>query len=379
MKKDKKSRLCAAGMAWLLLLGGSLLLSGCDEPPELEEILAGGEVPDGGGDGGGEVPDGGGDGGGEDDGGALGTVLAANSFSNGTGATGSAIDLIKAAKDAGSTSVTVNLSAGTETEVVQFADETDLGTGGLVLTHTGDQGTWTSPAEVTIDGGGGTVALPETPDQHPHPLITVGSGVTLTLKNITFTGSPGDGTHRYNSSLIKVNSGGTLILETGAGIKGNTRMWFDTVPGAGGVTVFGTLIMNGGEISGNKTTSDSNNGGGVYVGSGGIFTMNGGIISNNAAGDLSYGAWGGGVYVGNNGAFTMSGGTISGNYCKQSGGGVRVYDNAVFKKTGGTIYGSDAADSLKNTASVGGHAVSVSTEWVSYDNTMGETDNYPVP
>jgi sugar lactone lactonase YvrE len=39
-------------MAWLLLLGGALLLSGCDEPPELEETPA---TPDGGGTGGGGV------------------------------------------------------------------------------------------------------------------------------------------------------------------------------------------------------------------------------------------------------------------------------------------------------------------------------------
>jgi hypothetical protein len=42
-----------------------------------------------------------------------------------------------------------------------------------------------SPAEVTLDGGGMEIALAEGAGS----VITVGSGVTLTLKNITFKGS----------------------------------------------------------------------------------------------------------------------------------------------------------------------------------------------
>jgi hypothetical protein len=60
---------------------------------------------------------------------------------------------------------------------------------------------------VIIDGGERTVDL--TGSANSSPLITVGTGVTLTLRNITFKGlnATGDGTNNI-VSLIKVESGG---------------------------------------------------------------------------------------------------------------------------------------------------------------------------
>jgi hypothetical protein len=112
----------------------------------------------------------------------------------------------------------------------------------------------------------------------------------------------------------------------------------------------GTLEMNAGsKISGNTTF---HNGGGVAVYNGGTFIMSGGDISGNTAN-----SYGGGVY----GTFTMSGGAISGNTAYHGGGVYVVYVYGTFtKESGGVIYGSNASDDLKNTAKNGtGHAVYV--------------------
>ena len=145
--------------------------------------------------------------------------------------------------------------------------------------------------------------------------ITVGAGVTLTLRNITLKGldktggQSGDGADN-SSAVIKVN-GGTLILENGA------------------------------KIAHNRSTGE---GGGVHV---------------------------------DGGTFTMSGGTVSGNTTAGKGGGVYVKDNgSLFNKTGGTIYGN-SGDGDANTAkdSNSGHAVWVESGSRKRNSTAGETVN----
>jgi uncharacterized repeat protein (TIGR02543 family) len=228
-------------------------------------------------------------------------------------------------------------------------------------------------------------------------LFTVGSGVTLTLDNNIILRGRSDN----NASLVRVNSGGKLVMNTGSEISGNTvssssygggvyvgmdgtfTMSGGEISGnttdlssysssvvsySGGVYVDrGTFTMSGGEISGNTSSASHSYGGGVYV-SGGTFTMSGGEISGNTASYSYYSSYasGGGVYV-NSGTFTMSGGEISGNTALSSssshGGGVYVGGGTFTKQSGGIIYGSDAGDALKNTAGTGnGHAVYV-TIW----------------
>jgi hypothetical protein len=98
---------------------------------------------------------------------------------------------------------------------------TNLANEGLVLTYPS-----TSPAEVVINGCGGEIDLIGTPNNAP--LITVRSGVTLTLRNITLKGldktndQAGDDADN-TAPVILVKSGGTLIVENGAGIKDNTN------------------------------------------------------------------------------------------------------------------------------------------------------------
>ena len=134
-------------------------------------------------------------------------------------------------------------------------------------------------------------------------LFTIGSGVILILdNNITL-----QGWSNVNNSLVTINSGGTMVMNTGSAVTGNT---------------VGT------------------SGGGVYMFSNSTFLMNGGTISGNTAGYN-----GGGVFVGG-GTFTMNGGTISGNTASNNGGG--VYVQGIFTKAGGTIYGYSASDTVNS-------------------------------
>jgi hypothetical protein len=174
-------------------------------------------------------------------------------------------------------------------------------------------------------------------------MFYVPEGNTLILdKNITLKGRD-DNIY----PLVYVDTDGTLVMNDGANITGNTAN------NAGGVYVVGTFTMNGGTISGNKAGVF---GGGVFVASDGTFTMNGGTISDNSAirgggGLLVSGTFnlkggtisgnisdiGGGVVLTGN-AFTMSGGTITSNSAASIGGGMYL-EKGLFNKTGGTITG----------------------------------------
>jgi uncharacterized repeat protein (TIGR02543 family) len=213
-------------------------------------------------------------------------------------------------------------------------------TGALTLT------TANSPATVVIDGSnrvvtGGTNS------------ITVGAGVSLTLKNITFTtlpftvsaggtlilGSEGNAT---SSAVVQSNAatagitvnGGTLELNAGALVKDNH---------ASGIVLENNsvLTMTGGEISGNEAKAEGATyvyGGGVCVkGANSVFTMGGGSIRDNEV-SVSSNGHGGGVAIVGGGTFIMTDGSISGNKTSYYGGGVAIKgDGATFTMTGGSI------------------------------------------
>jgi uncharacterized repeat protein (TIGR02543 family) len=142
-------------------------------------------------------------------------------------------------------------------------------------------------------------------------LITVASGGSLTLQDITIDGNNGSYS-KGGGSLVTVN--GTLTMKSGAFIQNNINSYTFNAFG-GGVYVNGTFTMDGGTISGNTSSSTLPviGGGGVYVNSG-TFTMNNGIITDNIVDAVltDANALGGGVYV-FDGTFNMNGGEISGN------------------------------------------------------------------
>ena len=86
-------------------------------------------------------------------------------------------------------------------------------------------------------------------------MFTVSSGVALVLdNNITLQGRSNN-----NRTLVSVNSSGTLTMNSGSSIIGNTNSG-----GGGGVNVSGIFIMNGGTFTNNRAIIL---GGGVYISS----------------------------------------------------------------------------------------------------------------
>ena len=161
-------------------------------------------------------------------------------------------------------------------------------------------------------------------------LITVSTGGSLTLENITIDGNKDvvNCSGYCRGALVYVN-GGALTMNSGAALQNNKR---EDGNGAGVRVNNGIFTMNSGRISGNDAFSGMINAGGVAV-SNSTFTMNGGEISNNTAFGSSFA---GGVHIANNSTFTMTGGKISNNIADADGGGMAVY-NSTFNMTGGEI------------------------------------------
>ena len=164
---------------------------------------------------------------------------------------------------------------------------------------------------------------------------------TLTLENIVLDGNKIDGSDRF---FVVNGTNAELNIENGAVIKNNYKTVNDNGAGSALRVITGTVNMNGGEISYNKTVHGT-----VGVSSKAKFNLNGGSISHNE------GIYGGGF----NGWLQMNGGEISYNKTTQNGGGavisggymkggyihhnesvagagLRVY-SATFEITGGTI------------------------------------------
>ena len=198
--------------------------------------------------------------------------------------------------------------------------------------------------------------------------VYVDNNGTLTMKGGEISGNT---TTTISSSSNSPNSSGGGVF---VGIDGIFTMSDGTISGnissssssssfsyGGGVSFGGeTFTMNGGEISGNKVSSNHYSYGGGVSFSGGTFTMNGGKISGNTVSvtntvsSSSISSYGGGVSVGS-GTFTMKGGEISGNTISSStpssGGGVSV-GSGTFTMKGGKISGNTVSSST--TTSRGG-------------------------
>jgi hypothetical protein len=156
--------------------------------------------------------------------------------------------------------------------------------------------------ELVIDGGGRALQLG---GRGKGSLLTVGEGVSLTLRNIVLTGSSNN-----DSALVKVEAGGALVLGRGAVVKEN-RNFAVHVEG-------GLCVMSGGEISGNGREHY-----GVLVSGGGAFTLDGGTLRGNV----------GGVVL-ESGAFTLEEGELSDNISAV------ILEGGEFYMNGGTIRGS---------------------------------------
>ncbi|MEA5004285.1 MAG: right-handed parallel beta-helix repeat-containing protein [Christensenella sp.] len=144
-------------------------------------------------------------------------------------------------------------------------------------------------------------------------IITVNAGARVVLENVTV-----DGENRIGTSGINVQGNATLILGSGATVKGcATSSGFAAIDlgSAGGTGGAGKLVMNEGSL----VTQNVNSG--IWVEPDGTFEMNGGkITANNCAPQaLSKQAYG---LVISGGKAVINGGEISSNGANMAGGGV---------------------------------------------------------
>jgi hypothetical protein len=196
---------------------------------------------------------------------------------------------------------------------------------------------------------------------------------TATGISLTIIGLGGEQTITSNTTygdLFIINNGAQLHLESNIILKGkvtnSNRAFIDVSNGSltmqdgskitgyrtnsinGTINVTGTtsrFVMNGGEISGNQSTSITANAGIVILNNGGNFTMNGGTITENTV------ATGACItltdHASNLPTFNMNGGTITGNTNTNTGlypGGVLIQGTLAgrlsFSMTGGSITGN---------------------------------------
>lgn len=188
---------------------------------------------------------------------------------------------------------------------------------------------WTSGGTITlmknIDGNNAVFGT----DGVSIPIIFRGGTCTLDLNGKTINRSLQS--DRSEGQVIVIRDDGELTIKDssanadGTGGIGKITGGFndgDQDNGGGGIYVeSGSLTLESGSITGNKTLKD---GGGVYVGSGCTFTMKGGSITGNTANTN-----GGGVYV--DGTF------IAGNTPSITGNTVSGRANNVYLPSGKTI------------------------------------------
>ncbi|MCL2410109.1 MAG: hypothetical protein FWC97_00560 [Treponema sp.] len=203
----------------------------------------------------------------------------------------------------------------------------------------------------------------------PGHMFVVGNNVTFTIEDITLRGIPGN----TGGALVRVNNGGTLVMNTDSRLTGNVNTDLAANNNfGGGVFNLGRFYLRDGEISGNRSAIPGNgHGGGVF--NLGVFIMEGGIISGNDSTDA-----GGGVSNGlvrNNvvteGTFTMLDGSIVNNFANRFGGGV---DNAagLFMMFDGTISGNFLTNASAANQFGGGVFVNPGAEFVMHEGTISD-------
>ena len=153
------------------------------------------------------------------------------------------------------------------------------------------------------------------------PLVSIKNGGNLKLTNITLDGNA---KMQTGSSIVSVESGGTLNIGEGAVLQNNKMNSSKAAGGAISVSG-GTVNMIGGEIRNNQATY----GGGVALYDGAEMTFSGGTIVSNHADEK-----GGGIYVGifdpeletpnKITKLTMKEGIIENNTAGSGGGGIFI-------------------------------------------------------
>jgi hypothetical protein len=258
--------------------------------------------------------------------------------------------------DAYGTSDTINLPAGTYTNLILGADEFVNATGSLdILTS----------VTITGAGAGSTTINGWAIDR----ALYIGSGITVSISGVTITNgsSLATGSGFYNLGTTTLTSSiitGNFSSNVAGGIENNTgslTITDSTVSGNSALNNAGGILNTGGTVTiTNSTVSGNtalNNGGGIYNNGGTVAITNNSFINGNTA------TWHGGGIYNWAGTVTATDSTISGNtattFGGSYGGGIRNLANATITNT--TISGNTAENGGGGIASSGPLTVTNST------------------
>ena len=168
---------------------------------------------------------------------------------------------------------------------------------------------------------------------------TAGGGITVGgtagSGSLKLYGGRITGNEAPNGGGIFVTGTSSTLLVDGGIIESNTAAGTTSTTGRGGgiYAANGSVVLSGGEITGNQ----GNQGGGLGVG-GGSVEMTGGMVTGNTANQ------GGGVYTtGSTAKFTMNGGNIADNTTAGNGGGLHAASSSTPIINGGAVSGNKAA------------------------------------
>lgn len=182
-----------------------------------------------------------------------------------------------------------------------------------------------SGSYVRITGGGRLQRRNNT----SRSIIEINSGAHLELENITV-----DGNNKACKNVVAIQTSGKLVINEKTIICNNINS--DTNGSAIYAGSGAEITMNGGEIRNNKALSY----GTIYLGDGSKFVLNGGTVSENTltSTDSSYG---GCAFYLRTATLTMNGGTISGNKTSDGpGAGIYCSSYGTVHLNGGKISGN---------------------------------------
>ncbi|MCH5266352.1 MAG: InlB B-repeat-containing protein [Lachnospiraceae bacterium] len=211
--------------------------------------------------------------------------------------------------------------------------------------------------EKILDGNGHEIRRGQGKNTVYGGTLLVAEGNSLRIQNAVLSGSAGKKEKDYIYGRLAEVRHGRLILGQRSVLQ-NNRNESQAADGGGAVLVQknGICILEGGEISGNRTVTG---GAGIRIEAGGEFVIKGGAIRDNVSQGLGavedFDGRGGAIY--NAGRIVIYGGRIEGNQAKKysdgkmdyGGVGGMLYNRGECYITGGTIE--------KNTASFGGGAI----------------------
>ena len=232
------------------------------------------------------------------------------------------------------------------------------------------EGQLTITRDVTIDGStaGGEVVI--TGDADGDDITVVGTNITDVAASFGGTEGAASDLLDDNSRVFNITSSTTEATLTGLTITGGRTTSTSDV-GGGIFNDDGSLTVTNSIISGNSTSGLLAHGGGIYSDNGALTVTNSTISGNSTSGGSSEG---GGIYS-DNGALTVTNSTISGNSTSggNSGGGGISNDDGTLTVSNSTI--SDNSTSSENSGGGGIYSrsgdLTVTNSTISGNSTSG--------